>query len=191
MPSEVALTWKQAHLEEAKVTEEVGENVGGEVGKNEARKVQLQQRAIIQGGSRGTGKGSRGRQNIGRKQSAIPVLCVPIIMPDSTYKPPEEFCPLPDPGPNLPENCDISALSLFEQFFDEHVINRIIKSTLSYAEFRKQAKPKRYTLFKKRPFSKEELMAFLGALILLGIHSVRNHRKAWESLKSTVANPFA
>ena len=113
----------EAHLEETKATEEVGENVGGEVGKNEARKVQLQQRAIIQGGSRGTGKGSRGRQNIGRKQSAIPVLCVPIIMRDSVYKPPEKFCPLRDPGPYLPENYDISALSLFKQFFDEHVIN--------------------------------------------------------------------
>jgi hypothetical protein len=112
------------------------------------------------------------------------VLCVPIIIPDSAYKSPEEFCPLRDPGPHLPENCDISALSLFEQFFDEHVINRIITSTLSYAEFRKRAKPKRYTLFKKRPLSKEELVAFLGALILLGIHSVRNHRKAWSHRKA-------
>ena len=135
-------------------------------------------------GSRGRGKGSRGRRNIGKKKAAIPVLCVPIAIPDSAYNPPEEFCPLRDPGPHLPEDCELSALSLFEQFFDEQVINRLIKCTLSYAEFRKKAKPKRYTLFKKQPFSKEVLMAFLGALILLGIHSVRNHRKAWSHRKA-------
>ena len=29
-------------------------------------------------------------------------------------------------------------------------------------------------------------MAFIGALILLGIHNVRNHRKAWSTNKAQV-----
>ena len=43
----------QVHLEvkgkEAKVKEEVGENVREEVGKDKARKVKLQERAIVEG----------------------------------------------------------------------------------------------------------------------------------------------
>jgi len=103
-----------------------------------------------------------------------------IAVTDRDLEPPEEFCPLRDPGPYLPADCDISALSLLEQLFDTAVIDRLMKCTLVYAEFRKISKPKRCALFMKRQFSKEELMAFLGALILLGIRSVRNHRKVWS-----------
>ena len=105
VPNKVTLTWKQAHLEKAKVAEEIRENMGGGGGGGEeqGQKGPVTAKGYHPRGSLGRGKGSRGRQNIGRKQSAIPVLCVSIIIPDSTYKLLEEFCLLRDPGPHLPE----------------------------------------------------------------------------------------
>ena len=38
----------------------------------------------------------------------------------------------------------------------------------------------------KKKVGKLHLFAFIGALILLGIHSVRNHRKAWSTAKAQV-----
>ena len=66
------------------------------------------------------------------------------------------------------------------------VIAWIISATLSYAEAKRETKKKRYKLFIKRNFDKVQLMAFIGALILLGIHNVRNHRKAWSTNKAQV-----
>ena len=45
---------------------------------------------------------------------------------------------------------------------------------------------KRYKLFKRKPLSIPEIKAFLGALLLLGIHGVRNHRKAWSTANAQV-----
>ena len=47
-------------------------------------------------------------------------------------------------------------------------------------------KSQRYDFFIHRILSKEEVMAFMGVLILLGIHTVRNHRKAWSAAKAQV-----
>ena len=57
---------------------------------------------------------------------------------------------------------------------------------MAYAEFRREATRKQYMLFMRRILVKAELMAFLGALILLGIHGVKNHRKAWSYNKAQV-----
>ena len=65
MPSEVALTWKQAHLEEAKVAEEIGENMegggGGGGGEEQGQKGPVTAKGYHPRGSQGRGKGSRGR----------------------------------------------------------------------------------------------------------------------------------
>ena len=61
---------------------------------------------------------------------------------------------------------------------------------MAYAEFRREAKHKQYMLFMRRILVKAELMAFLGALILLGIHGVKNHRKAWSYNKAQVLIHF-
>ena len=49
-----------------------------------------------------------------------------------------------------------------------------------------KAKKKRCKLFKHTPLTKEEMMAFIGSLIPLGIHAVRNYRKAWSESKAQV-----
>ena len=54
----------------------------------------------------------------------------------------EEFVPLCQPGPHLPSDMQISALSLFELHFDDEAIDMLITDTLSYAEARKQSKKK-------------------------------------------------
>ena len=60
-------------------------------------------------------------------------------------------------------------------------MNRILRCTNAYAEYKKEEKKKRYALFMKRKLTKEELKAFIGVLLLLGIHGVRNHQKVWRS----------
>ena len=98
----------------------------------------------------------------------------------------DEFGPICDQVPHLPAGMEVSALSLFELFFDNVAMERIHSCTLAYAESKKTQKKKRYDLFSRQPLTKEELMAFFGALILLGIHRVRNHRKAWSSARAQV-----
>ncbi len=61
---------------------------------------------------------------------------------------------------------------------------------MAYAESRKESKRKRYTLFMKRIVAKAELMAFLGSLILLGIHGVKSQQKAWSFQKAQVLIHF-
>ena len=69
-------------------------------------------------------------------------------------------------------------------FFDDTILERILNCTFAYAEYKKNEKGKRYELFMRKKLTKAEIIAFLGALILLGIHSVRNHRKAWSVNKA-------
>ena len=131
------------------------------------------------------GKGSSGTS--GRKHTGsarLPSEAIDINIKDSQFHEPDEFCPLSEPGPYVASGGAISTLSLFELFFDAMVIARIISATLSYTEAKWETKKKRYKLFMKRNFGKVQLMAFIGALILLGIHNVRNHRKAWSTNKA-------
>ena len=109
-----------------------------------------------------------------------------ISIKDTQFEQPEEFCPLREPGPHIPSGCDVNALSLFELFFNASIIACIVHATLSYAEAKKESKKGRYKLFMKKKFDKVHLMAFIGALILLGIHHVQNHRKAWSTNKAQV-----
>lgn len=69
-------------------------------------------------------------------------------------------------GPQLPEGMEVTALSLFQLFFDDKAVERIITCTF---ESKKMEKRQRYNLFTCRTLSKEEVIAFIGVLILLGI----------------------
>lgn len=144
---------------------------------------------------------TRGRQSTHRYQSAsesnshgkdaskdtdLSPLAKSIEITDINFEEPLEFCPLCDPGPYLPSKTDVSALSLLELYFDNTAMNRIQRCTLAYAEDQKMSKPKQYKLFKRRPITVPELKAFLGALLLLGIHGIRNHRKAWSTANAQV-----
>ena len=91
----------------------------------------------------------------------------------------DDFCPLREPGPHIP-NDDVCVLSLFELFFDDWAMERMCSCTLVCVESKRTEKKKHYEIFMRRSLTKEELMAFIGALILLGINPVRNHRKAWS-----------
>ena len=116
----------------------------------------------------------------------MPEVAVNINICDTSQKSNDVFCPLRLPGPYLPRVNEVSALSLFKLFFNDSILDRIVRSTYAYAEAKKDSKKSRYKLFMKKKFDKIQLMAFLGALILLGIHNVRNHRKAWSTSKAQV-----
>ena len=94
-----------------------------------------------------------------------------ISIKDTQFEQSEEFCPLREPGPHIPSGCDVNALFLFELFFNVSIIARIVHATLSYAEAKKESKKGWYKLFMKK-FDRVHLMAFIGVLILLGIHHV-------------------
>ena len=121
------------------------------------------------------------------QECGILPIAVSITQKDNGVQCEEEFVPLRQPGPHLASDMQISALSLFELHFDDKAIDMLITATLSYAEARKQSKKKkRCKLFKHTPLTKEEMMAFIGSLILLGIHAVHNYRKAWSESKAQV-----
>ena len=67
-------------------------------------------------------------------------------MEDSYNVPKVDFCPLRTPGLHVPLD-EVNALSLFELFFDDAMMERILKCTLAYAESKKNEKKKRYELF--------------------------------------------
>ena len=63
-------------------------------------------------------------------------------------------------------------------------MKRIRSCTLAYAESKKFEKKKQYDIFTRRSLTKEELMAFIGALILLAINRVWKHRKTWSCARA-------
>lgn len=65
-------------------------------------------------------------------------------------------------------------------------MNRIIESTPAYADKVKDYLVDSYSKFLKKLFKKAELMSYIGALVLMGLHGVRNHRHAWSSKKAQV-----
>ena len=134
------------------------------------------------GGSKSGGKGSH-KQSY---EDFIPEDAKSITIQDTGFIEPPEFRPTRTPGPHVAGKGDVSALGLFEEFFDDVAIDRVMQSTLSYAEQNKERKKGRYNLFKRKPLTRGVLMAFLGVLILLGIHGVRNYRKAWSEARAQV-----
>ena len=128
----------------------------------------------------------KGKKTKTNPLNALPLSAISIQIKEKADIAHDDFCPLREPGVYLPNNMDISALSLFELFFDETVLKRLLDSTLDYAELKQAEKCKRYRLFMKQKLTVTELKAYLGALLLLGIHSVRNHRKAWSTAKAQV-----
>lgn len=113
---------------------------------------------------------------------SVPKEAVSIEVRDKEFVNPPPFQPTREVGPYVPDGCESS----LELFFDANVINRIIRSTMSYAEHKKEEKKSRYEQFTKNLLTYAEVMAFLGLLILLGIHSGRNYRKAFSESKAQV-----
>ena len=89
---------------------------------------------------RGRGRGMRGRGVYGRGRgcrdgasdrskagsSGLPTGATPISTPDSKHKDSDGFCPLCDDSPHLPTGAQASALELFELFFNDSIMDRIL-----------------------------------------------------------------
>ena len=138
-------------------------------------------------GRGGSIRGARGRGDRGHtdRSGSLPVNATPINQPDSRHKGSDTFCPLREGGPHVPAG-SWSALDLFKLFFNASIMERILRCTYAYAESKKDSKKGRYKLFMKKKVGISHLFAFIGALILLGIHGVRNHRKAWSTARAQV-----
>lgn len=78
----------------------------------------------------GRGRGCRGDGASGRSKKAgsggLPTGATTISTPDSKYKDSDGFCPLHDDGPHLPAGAQASALELFELFFNDSIMDRIL-----------------------------------------------------------------
>ena len=96
-----------------------------------------------------------------------------------------DFCLQRDVGPHLPPNTEVDPLVLFEIYFDNNIVRWIIDSTLAYmyAYHKKNDLTDSYCKFIKKSFTKDEF-CFIGALILLGLPGVHNHRYAWITKKA-------
>ena len=128
-------------------------------------------------------RGGRGSRNlIGRGGKRLQSITE--VLPSNAVNITDDFCPLRDPGQHLPCDAVIDPLALFELYFDDHVVERIIESTLAYAYHNKDDLMDFYCKFINGQFTKAELFCYFGALILLGIHGVRNHRYAGSIKKA-------
>ena len=73
-------------------------------------------------------------------EDQLPRSAVDISIVDSGFNSALPFNPARTPGPHLPPNYEISALSLFELFFDNDTITQFVQATNAYAEMKKQNK---------------------------------------------------
>ena len=111
------------------------------------------------GGERSGGGGtSRGRSGCSHRSdhSHVPLSATSITVCHTKFRePPASFVPLRHPGPRLPREAQmcVSALSLFELYFDNAAMTRILDCTLAYPEDRKVTKRKRYNLFMRKTTS--------------------------------------
>ena len=115
----------------------------------------LSQPTFRRGGRGGGGRGRGGRGGGGtmpakkkaaaKKSDSLPTNATPISTTDSKFKDLNSFCPLRDVGPHLPPGTDCDALGLFELFFDNSIMDRILQSTYAYAESKKESKKGRFS----------------------------------------------
>ena len=141
------------------------------------------------GRSRGRGRGrARDQQDLlvtGYKD-LIPKEAVSIDQKDTAFVECSDFLPIRDPGPHLPfpEQQCITELDLFSLYITDGMLEHFVEATNSYAESKKESKRGMYRQFKLVPLTKEELLRYLGVLLLLSINSVRSYRQAWDRKSS-------
>lgn len=135
----------------------------------------------VRGRGRGQGQGRTEAHSVPGSGAILPNTAADITTPDSNPPPTPAFTPNRTSGPHLPPDTDISAISFFQLFFTNVIINRLVQSTIVYAEAKQSAKPSMYKRFHSKDLSIAEMMRFLCALLLLGITDVRSYRKAWNT----------
>ena len=67
-------------------------------------------------------KGKDKSKGKGKSKSAWKMLSKPISEKDDGFQSTDDFCPIRDQGPHLPEGMEVSALSLFELFFNSTIL---------------------------------------------------------------------
>lgn len=150
------------------------------------------------GGVRGRRRGSNSRCGRGGLNSRIgyeenvPSTAVCMDIDDEGFlntdcvSDANEFAPLRFPGPDLPPDADVSELALFQLYFDDIVLDRLVRCTNAYAEEKKDVKKYMYRRFKRKQLTKEEMMCFIGVLLLLSINNIRNYEQAWNPRSTQV-----
>ena len=116
---------------------------------------------------------------------SVPRSAKSITVTDNGFRDHDDFLPLRDPGPHLPSD-NLEKLDIFRLFFDADTLERLVVSTNAYAESKKAQKRLMYLRFKKSPLTKEEMMRYIGVLLLLSISSTRSYRQAWNVRSSQV-----
>ena len=131
--------------------------------------------------SRGQGRGRGRRQVASTSQSSIPPSsAVSIDTSESQAPDAPPFSPNRAAGPHLPPDTELSAIGLFELFFSDDIITRLVGATNSYADLKKLSKPSTYKRFCYHELTDGEMRRFVGVLLLLGITGVRSYRHAWS-----------
>ena len=65
-------------------------------------------------------------------------------------------------------------------FIDDATLDRLVVATNAHAQSKRTVKRIVYRRFKLSPLTKEEMMRYIGVLLLLSINSTRSYRQAWE-----------
>ena len=112
----------------------------------------------------------------------VPPVAQSLEKDDEAFHQPADFQPKRDPGPHLPEGlmANPGELDLFEMFFDQDILLMIAAATNAYAESKKNQNPLMYRRFKLTALTTEEIMRYIGVLLLLSLNTTRNYRQAWN-----------
>ena len=96
----------------------------------------LRSGSFVGGRQQRNASGVGGRQRRNASGVCLPPQATSIDVTDTSFCYPisDLFCPLREPGPHIPDSVQICPLSLFELFFDGKVVDRILESTLAYAD---------------------------------------------------------
>ena len=138
------------------------------------------------GQTRGCGQAqTRRARTTDRYTDHIPISAKSIDLTDIGFQEPDEFHPIRSPGPKLPSD-DLAELNLFNLFIGVEVLERLVSATNVYAEQKKDQRKAMNRRFKLSPLTNEEMMAYIGVLLLLSISSVRSYRQAWDVKSSQV-----
>ena len=69
-------------------------------------------------------------------------------------------------------------------FFDNSILERLVTSTNDYDDKNQRRKPNIHKRFQRHSLTSDEMMRYLGCLLLLSIISVRNYHLAWSKSSS-------
>ena len=130
-------------------------------------------------------RGGRTCRPSGLSMSFIPNGAHRIEDDDTAFQEPMEFQPSRQPGPQI-SLCEKSPLDVFQLFCDDELLAHLVASTNAYTELKKAEKPVAYKRFMLSRLSKEEMLKYIGVLLLLSVNAVRSYRLAWNPKSSQV-----